>query len=417
MLGEEHAARDLTDLVTGAPDTLQGAGHGGGRLDLHHEVDGAHVDAELEAARRDHAREPSALEVVLDDGSLLLGDRAVVGAGDQRARRPPSCRSAPVPRPGGAACAAGTLAGAARPTDVAASARSVASSLSRAVSRSARRRELAKTIVERCCSIRSRTRLSTWGHSDPARWTAVVPLLAELGHVLDGHDDLEVPLLLRRGRDHLDRSGTAEEARDLVDGADRGGQTDALGGLVEELVEPLERDREVGTPLGAGDGVDLVDDHRLDADERLAGAGGEHQEQRLGGGDQDVGRRATGCGDAPVAWCRPSARRRGPRAPRLPEPLGGLADADERGAQVALDVHGERLERRDVEHPAALLLLRHGLRGQLVDRPQEGATASCRSRWGPPPGRAGPPRWRPRRRSARWSAPRTRRRTTCGSPH
>ncbi len=42
-------------------------------------------------------------------------------------------------------------------------ARSVASSLSRAVSRSARRRELANTIVERCGSTRSSTRSSTCG--------------------------------------------------------------------------------------------------------------------------------------------------------------------------------------------------------------------------------------------------------------
>ncbi len=43
------------------------------------------------------------------------------------------------------------------------SARVVAISLSRAVSRSARRRELAKTIVDRCCSTRSTTCSSTWG--------------------------------------------------------------------------------------------------------------------------------------------------------------------------------------------------------------------------------------------------------------
>ena len=42
-------------------------------------------------------------------------------------------------------------------------ARSDASSFSRAVSRSARRRELANTIVERCCSTRSSTRSSTCG--------------------------------------------------------------------------------------------------------------------------------------------------------------------------------------------------------------------------------------------------------------
>ena len=46
---------------------------------------------------------------------------------------------------------------------------SVAISLSRAVSRSARRRELAKTIVERCCPIRSATDSSTCGQMLPVR--------------------------------------------------------------------------------------------------------------------------------------------------------------------------------------------------------------------------------------------------------
>ena len=48
-------------------------------------------------------------------------------------------------------------------------ARLVAISLSRAVSRSASRRELAKTIVERCCSTRSTTCSSTCGQMEPVR--------------------------------------------------------------------------------------------------------------------------------------------------------------------------------------------------------------------------------------------------------
>ena len=48
-------------------------------------------------------------------------------------------------------------------------ARVVAISLSLAVSRSARRRELAKTMVERCCSMRSATCSSTWGQIEPLR--------------------------------------------------------------------------------------------------------------------------------------------------------------------------------------------------------------------------------------------------------
>ncbi len=50
----------------------------------------------------------------------------------------------------------------------------------------------------------------------------------------------------------------------------------------------------------------------------------------------------------------------------------GVADAGQRRAQVALDIHRERLERRDVEHPAALPRIGRGrLGGQLVDGPQE----------------------------------------------
>ena len=42
------------------------------------------------------------------------------------------------------------------------------------------------------------------------------------------------------------------------------------GGRVGDLLEPFERQRQVGAALGGGQGVDLVDDDGLDADERLA---------------------------------------------------------------------------------------------------------------------------------------------------
>ena len=54
-LGEDAPAADLADAVAGAPDALQPAGDGLGRLDLQDEVDGAHVDAELERAGGDEA--------------------------------------------------------------------------------------------------------------------------------------------------------------------------------------------------------------------------------------------------------------------------------------------------------------------------------------------------------------------------
>src|SRR3954465_11615856 len=45
--------------------------------------------------------------------------------------------------------------------------------------------------------------------------------------------------------------------------------------------EPLERQREVGAALAAGDGMDLVDDYRLHPAQRLARLRGEQEEQRL----------------------------------------------------------------------------------------------------------------------------------------
>ena len=176
--------------------------------------------------------------------------------------------------------------------------------------------------------------------------------LAELGHVGHRHHDLEVPLL-GRGRLHdVDRTAAGEVASNLVDRSDGGGQPDALSRAIEVGVEALERQGEVGTALGAGEGVHLVDDHRLDAGERLAGGRGEDEEQRLGRGDEHVGGRA-GEGAALVGRSVTRAHRDGDVGLGHPEPGGRVPDADQRAAQVALDVDGERLHRGDVEDAAA----------------------------------------------------------------
>ncbi len=193
----------------------------------------------------------------------------------------------------------------------------------------------------------------------------------ELGHVLDRDHDLEVPLLGGHRGDHLDGTGAAQEAGHLLDRPHGRGQADPLGRPLQQLVEPLQRERQVGAALGAGHGVHLVDDHRLHPAQRLPGLGGEHQEQRLGRGDQDV--RGRGAQPAPVGGAGVArAQADGDVGRRHAEPVRGVPDAGQRRAQVALHVDGERLERGDVEHPAAvqLLLGRRG-GGQPVDRPQE----------------------------------------------
>ena len=123
---------------------------------------------------------------------------------------------------------------------------------------------------------------------------------------------------------------------------------DAVARPGSQRLEPLEAEREVRAALGAGDRVDLVDDDVLDVAEDLARGAGEHQVQRLGRRDQDVGRVA---GDlAPILGGR-VARPAGDRDVRrlVAHPRGRQGDPGERRPEVALDVVGQRLERRDVQ--------------------------------------------------------------------
>ena len=128
-------------------------------------------------------------------------------------------------------------------------------------------------------------------------------------------------------------------------------------GRASRRVEPLERERQVRAALGARDGVHLVDDHRLERAQHLARLRGQHQEERLGRRDQDVGRRLDAARAAPSAGVSPV--RTATRSSEL--------EAGERAAQVALDVVVERLQRRDVEQPQALA----GVAVELVDPVQE----------------------------------------------
>ena len=196
-----------------------------------------------------------------------------------------------------------------------------------------------------------------------------------LRHVVDGDDHLDVEVLARTGVDDGDRPCAvlglaAEEAGDLVEGALRGREADALRRRVGDRVEPFERQREVRAPLGGRERVDLVDDHRLDAAQDLAGLRGEHEIQRLGRGDEDVGR---GPCDVPAFLRRrvAGAHRHGGGGEGRADPLGRERDPREWRPQVLLDVDGEGAERRDVEHPAPFRLGRHLGGAEAVDRGEE----------------------------------------------
>ncbi len=252
--------------------------------------------------------------------------------------------------------------------------------------RSARVRLLTKMIVERCAM----TRASSCGYiagqmerfgGAPSAGTAARHGLLGVGHVLDGdhHLDLQAPVAGGVDDGHRARAPLAllhrppgQEAADGLQRALGGGEPDALGRDRGGLLEPLQGEREVGAPFGAGDGVDLVHDDPADRRQHLAGRRGEEQVQALRGGDEDVRRVAQ---HGPPLVGRGVAGAHGGRqgGDRHPEAGRGGGDAGERQAQVALDVVGEGLEGRDVEQAAALALGRGGASAKRRSRPHRKA--------------------------------------------
>ncbi|CAH0252535.1 hypothetical protein SRABI26_03183 [Arthrobacter sp. Bi26] len=171
----------------------------------------------------------------------------------------------------------------------------------------------------------------------------------EIGHVLHRYRDGQVPVLPRRRGHNFHRRRSGEELSHQLFGFHGGRKPDALGGLGQQRVEPFQRHRQMRPALGPGDGVDLVDNDRVDLTEGFARLGRQHQEEGFRGGDEDIGR---------VAEQRAAVGRR-----RVPGPdahgnerggqvqaFGGLRDADQRCAEVAFDVDAESLERGNVQH-------------------------------------------------------------------
>ena len=135
----------------------------------------------------------------------------------------------------------------------------------------------------------------------------------------------------------------------------------------------------------AGDRVDLVDDDVLDAAQDLAGLAGQQQVQALRRRDEDVrwvaGQLATLIGGRVAG----PARDGDPRW-LVAESLGRQADAGQRRPQVALDVVGQRLERRDVQDADVPGRAAGGRRarvaGEPVQAPQEGGQGLAAARRG-----------------------------------
>ena len=384
-LREEHSARGGADLVPGPPDPLQGAGDRGRRLDLHDQVDGPHVDAEFEAARRDDSGQSAALQLVLDDRPGLLAHRPVMGSRDDRARPVAHARGEHL----GRWCGRGhPVAGEDAARLVAARSQEVNRLPHVGIGRTGlgRRKPLLPQLVQtggeplreaagvdehECGPVcgdevqhaffdvwpdrgtlrrigRRRPRLLVQPAVRPGVQTRVRGIrnpgcTAEFPEIGHRHLHRQLPGLRRRRLHDTDGLPAGEEIGDRLDRPHGGGQPDALRGSREQLVEPRQAHREMRAAFRAGDGVDLVDDHRLHAAQRFPGGGGEEQEQRFGGGDEDVGR-----APGEVATLLRGGVARAHPDPHVrhgqPQPSRRLTDADQRRAEVAFDVDGQRLQ-------------------------------------------------------------------------
>ena len=119
--------------------------------------------------------------------------------------------------------------------------------------------------------------------------------------------------------------------------------------------------------------MDLVDDAPAHTLKQLLRATGEHQVQRLRGGDQDVGRLTKHLLALSLG-----------RIPGANRDFKLRADPAQRGAQVAIDVVGERLQGGDVDQadPALAGVSGRRLLGELVDCVQERRQRLPRARGG-----------------------------------
>ncbi len=196
------------------------------------------------------------------------------------------------------------------------------------------------------------------------------------GGQLDG--DLEVAGVAAVD-DHGRRSvvvHAGEKARHHVEGPLRGRESDPLEmspALADEGVEALEAQGQMAPPLVAGERVHFVHDHRPDTAEKRSRSGrGQEEVQRLGGGDEQVGRLLLhggpfGCGCVPRADGDPQARI------RAAESRGFLPDFGQGHVEVLVHVDGECPQRGDIEDFGRAPGGRSGLGGAIrsIDGHQE----------------------------------------------
>ena len=332
---ERHDAplAGLVQQVAGAAHPLQAGGHRPGRVELQHQVNGPHVDAELHGAGGQQRRDLPRLELHLDLAAQAGGEAAVV--------RPRQLAAGQLVEGPGGALGLGAHAHEDQGAGV-----------------------LADLLVQHAVGVGPDRVLGQVGEVGHRRHHAHVERLAQPG-VHHGHR----PRLVATPGALL----PAEVGGRLLQGVDGGRQAHAHGRRGAEPLQPLQRQRQAQPALAAAQRVHLVGDHITDGGQDLPRPGrGEQDEQRLRRGDQHVGRRAQH--GRPLGLAGVARAHRHPHPGRLlPQLLGGVADAAQGLLEVPLHVVVQRLERRDVERvhaPGQLLLLQ--VTEEAVQAPEEG---------------------------------------------
>ncbi|MNH12516.1 hypothetical protein D3C79_720610 [compost metagenome] len=323
---EQPAFGRALDLVPGAPDPLQKRGNRTGRADLAHQLDFTDIDAQLQRGGGHQHLQLTALEPLLGVQAVFLGHAAVVrshGIAAQALAQMAGQAFGQAPgvdeHQGGA-----MLAGQGR-----------------------------QTVVNQAPDISSHHRPEWHRRYFQAQVTGT--------GMADIDDGALARLACQKLRHPLDRSL-------------RGRQADAPQCPATQRFKALQAQGQMTAALVAGQGVDLIDNHRVYAGQALAPGGRAEQHiQRFGGGDQDM-RRLAAHGRAFLLRGVATAYRR-TDFQRLQALFGQhRVDPGQRRLQVDLDIVGQCLEWRDVEH---LGLVRQVCAGQalfeqLVEDRQEG---------------------------------------------
>jgi hypothetical protein len=351
-LREEDPARRRVRHVPRPPHALERRGDRRRRFDLDHQIDRPHVDPEFERTSGDERAELAALQPVFEIPPQIAREGAVMRERQDLARRFVHARRQPFRQPS----AVDEEQRRAMPPHQFHQPR-----IDRRPDRTPRFRR------DRGPALQLRQRLSQARHVFERRFDAEIQPLLPGG--VDDRDRPRDPRAL--GRRDL---AAAEQARRLFGRTNRGRKPDPLCGARRlpppDFLQPFEREEEMRPALRSGEGVQFVDDDRVDVRQPFLRGGGQQQIERFRRRDEDVGGLAAEAGALGIRSIPRADRDRRP-SERDAQALRRRGDARERRPQVALNVDPERFEGREIQHAKPSLRRRLGLEHQAIERGQE----------------------------------------------